>query len=382
MSLGRAWVHSFASKLDAAVAHSIRGIEIFYEDLVYHAQELFPTASDAHAAQIAAAHDIRHQCASRGLQIINLQPFSQYDGLVDRAQHEQRIEEMHHWFALATALDTDLIQVPASFLPESECTGDRSVLVADLREIADLGAAQKPYPFRFAYESLAWSTHVLTWEQSWEIVQAVDRDNFGLCLDTFNILGRIYADPASETQVTSDADAAVEASIQHVKTAFADPEHLKKIFFIQVVDAEKLSAPLVQGHAFYDKDQPPRMSWSRNCRLFYGEQDQGAYMPVRELTDAIVNGIGYKGWISFELFNRCMADADPSTPESLATRTEKSWEKMVRDLNLNITEKEEQKADSPLYQSITLDKTGIKGQLLVERLEEIHEQQPQVVSIL
>ncbi|KAI4853477.1 xylose isomerase-like protein [Aureobasidium sp. EXF-8845] len=326
MSLGRAWVHDLEPKLDQAAKYGYEGLEIFYEDLIYHAKKRF--GDDTPANQIKAAEDIYSMCKSRNISIINIQPFMHYDGLIDRQKHAERIEDLKLWFKLAHALHTDMIAVPASFLPASECTGDMSIIVADLQELADLGAAQNP-PLRFAYEALCWSTHVQTWEHSWEIVSAVDRPNFGLCLDTFNIAGRIYADPTqpSGKRPTADADLATAIAAKLVR-----PD---KLFFVQVVDAERLDSPLVEGHPFYDKDQLPRMSWSRNCRLFYGEQDRGGYLPIREILKAILHDLGYTGYLSFELFNRSMADPSPDTPAEHARRGAESFAKMVADLELN-----------------------------------------------
>ncbi|KAG9558379.1 3-dehydroshikimate dehydratase, partial [Aureobasidium melanogenum] len=326
MSLGRAWLHDMEPKLDQAAKYGYTGVEIFYEDLVYHSKK-YP-GGETPENQIRAAEDIYSMCKARNISIINIQPFMHYEGLIDRQKHAERIEDLKLWFKLAHALHTDMIAIPASFLPESETTGDMSVIVADLQEAADLGAAQNP-PLRFAYEALCWSTHCYTWEQSWEVVSAVDRPNFGLCLDTFNIAGRIYADPTqpSGKRPTADADLAAAIAAKLVR-----PD---KLFFVQVVDAERLSSPLVKGHPFYDPEQNPRMSWSRNCRLFYGEQDRGGYLPVREILKAILHDLGYSGWLSFELFNRSMADPSPETPAEHARRGAESWEKMVADLELN-----------------------------------------------
>jgi 4-hydroxyphenylpyruvate dioxygenase len=154
-----------------------------------------------------------------------------------------------------------------------------------------------------------------------------------MCLDTFNIAGRIYADPASPTGRTPDAEEAVRESISRL-VAEVD---VSKVFYVQVVDAERLQTPLVEGHAFYNSQQPARMSWSRNCRLFYGERDLGAYLPVKEIASAFFHGLGYQGWVSLELFNRRMADDGPEVPEELALRGAVSWAKLVRDMDLGKT---------------------------------------------
>ena len=104
-----------------------------------------------------------------------------------------------------------------------------------------------------------------------------------------------------------------------------------RVFLVQLVDAERLDSPLVPGHAFYNAEQPSRMSWSRNCRLFYGEEK--AYLPVLQIARAFFYGVGYSNdWVSLELFNRRMSETDAGVPEELARRGALSWQRLQRDL--------------------------------------------------
>jgi 4-hydroxyphenylpyruvate dioxygenase len=328
MSLGRCYArHSLLHKLSMAAKHGLEGIELFYEDLVDHASS--SSASDLRAA----AASIRVMCAQLGLEIICLQPFMHYEGLKDRQRHDERIEEMKLWMELAHILGTDIVQVPSSFLSRDQVSSDTELIVSDLRKLADMGLQQTPV-IRFAYESLSWGTYVDKWELCWDIVQRVDRPNFGICLDTFNILGRIYADPAAESGRLDNAEEEVRQSIRRLVEQIGP--HKEKIFFIQVVDAERLDSPLLPGHPFYNADQPARMSWSRNCRLFYGESDRGAYLPVKDVAHAILKEIGYDGWVSMELFNRVMERKDHGVVEELAERAAVSWKRLVGDLQLEI----------------------------------------------
>ncbi|BDD62960.1 hypothetical protein MAP00_007911 [Monascus purpureus] len=130
-------------------------------------------------------------------------------------------EKLPLWFSLARILHTDIIQVPSSFLPPgpvagtNRTTGDIDVVVSDLQRVADIGAAQTP-PIRFGsfvYEALVGGDHVDTWEQAWEIVRKVSRSNFGICLDTFDIAARVYADPVRVDGKTPHADEDIQASI-------------------------------------------------------------------------------------------------------------------------------------------------------------------------
>jgi 4-hydroxyphenylpyruvate dioxygenase len=243
-----------------------------------------------------------------------------YGGILNRTRHAERIEEMHFWMLLAKRLRTDLIQIPSSFLPESECTNDLDMTIQDMTEIADLGLTQSP-PIRFCYEALCWGTHIDLWEQAWEVVNKVNRPNFGTCLDTFNLCGRVYADPASPSGVNENAEADMQRTIALLRSQL----DAKKIFYVEVVDGERLEQPVTERHPFYVPGQKARMSWSRNARLFPLETK--GYLPVIETLEAILE-CGYTGYISFEFFSRTANDASPNVPEQHAKRAEESWRRL------------------------------------------------------
>ncbi|KAF2672734.1 xylose isomerase-like protein [Microthyrium microscopicum] len=324
MSLGRAWLHDLPHKLDQAKRYGLKGIELFYEDLEYVAKDFPGETKDS--SLIAASRHVRTLCDQRGLEIICLQPFMHYEGLRDRAHHQQRVAEMKLWLKLANILGTQLILIPSSFLPEDEITDDLDVIVADLREVAELGLAESP-PIRFAYEALCWGTYINTWEQSWDIVTKVEMPNFGICIDTFNIAGRVYADPASTSGTTQNADVDSMMSTQRLRNTL----DVRKVFLVQLVDAARLKTPMGPGHEEYNPSQKARMSWSRGHRLFYGEQQLGGYLPVLDILKAVLD-LGYEGWISAELFNNLMSNPAPEVPQTLAKRAAISWQKLLKDL--------------------------------------------------
>lgn len=382
MSLGRAEAgHSLTHKLDMAHEYGYQGIELFYADLVEEAATHFEHASPpptgdgtknsgepSRPAQLAAARHIRALCADRHLAIICLQPFAHYEGLLDREAHAARVEELRFWVRLAHELGTDMIQVPSSFLPADQVSDDVGLIVSDLQELADVGAASSP-PVRFVYEALCFGTRVNLWEASWEVVRRVGRDNFGLCLDSFNIAGGVYADPAAETGKNRDAEGAVARSMERMVRELGP--NISKVFYVQVVDAERLLSPLVEGHALHNAEQPARMSWSRNCRLFYGEREYGAYLPIREIAETFFHKLRFQGWVSLELFNRrskscsykhhrrgsyayssqvtnvrlLVSDEQKHVPEELALRGALSWRRLVDDMKLEV--------DAPVLQVST-----------------------------
>ncbi|KAF7908183.1 uncharacterized protein EAF01_003938 [Botrytis porri] len=147
---------------------------------------------------------------------------------------------------------------------------------------------------------------------------------------------QILANFLPKEKLTDDMDTIISASCdrktENVEKALnerlerlAKIVDVKKVFYIQVVDAEKMQEPLVKGHAFWDDEQPARMSWSRNARLFAGESERGAYLPVEKVTRIIVECLGYQGWVSMELFNRSMAEEGESVPDEHARRVEDFW---------------------------------------------------------
>lgn len=330
ISLGRCYAgHAFDHKLDMAAKYGFQGIELFCEDL-YDIAEKLP-GGQTPENELEAARIIKGMCSERNLTIICLQPFWHYEALVDRAEHEKRIEKLKFWFQLAHTLGTDLIQCPSNYLSAEHVSDDFDLAVADLQKMADMGLAQNP-PIRYVYEAIAWGSQCNTWEKSWKTVQAVDRPNFGLCLDTFNIAARIYADPTSPTGCTEDCDQAVADSIARLLSTV----DVSKIVYVQVVDGGRLKEPLTEKHPLYEAGLPARMCWSRATRLFYGEQDRGAYLPITAISKAIFQGLGFEGWVSLELFNSRMADKDPIVPQELASRGAASWAKLVRDMDLKV----------------------------------------------
>ncbi|KAH7134087.1 xylose isomerase-like protein [Dactylonectria macrodidyma] len=328
MSLGRCFAgHSLPHKLDMAQKYGFQGIEVFYEDLADLAKS-YP-GGDTDENQLSAAREIRQLCDARNLEIICLQPFMHFGGIADRAEHRRRLQELQLWFQLSHILGTDLILFPSSFLSPDHVLDDMDLTVADFTEAADMGLQESP-PIRFAMEALCWGTRIDTWEGSWEIVQRVDRPNFGVCLDSYNILGRIYADPASPTGRTQNYE---DDTMNSIKRMLSDVD-VSKLFLLQVADGERLAQPLDEKHPFYNAEQPTRMSWSRNARLFYGEPQYGGYLPVKQVLRTIVQGLGFEGWLSFEVFNRRLTETDKAVPEEMARRAAESFVKMKADVGL------------------------------------------------
>ena len=127
-----------------------------------------------------------------------------------------------------------------------------------------------------------------------------------------------------------DADQILKTSLNQL----AQTVDVNKVFYVQVVDAERMQQPLIEGHPFYVEGQPSRMSWSRNARLFLFEEDRGGYLPVVDVARAFLKDLGFEGWVSMELFSRTIADPDKTVPKTHAQRGITAWKRLAGELSL------------------------------------------------
>ena len=113
-----------------------------------------------------ATHLVRYPCDSFEMTVINLQPFKDCEGLINRNCHEGTISELKRWLSLCKILSKFMIVITSLFVsPSPIATGDDDRIVDDLREVADVGAKEDP-PIRFAYEPISWGAHVNTWQHA------------------------------------------------------------------------------------------------------------------------------------------------------------------------------------------------------------------------
>lgn len=312
-SLGLPGIHGISQRLGEAACQGFRGVEIIDDDIDSYAVQL-PGGVEIDDNRLSAAAMVNTACKKLGLTVITLQPFRFYEGLINRNEHARMITKLKLWLKICQALETTIIQIPTNWLAQGT-TADPDLIVTDLREIADLGLAQNPV-IRFAYEAVAWGTHYDTWQGSWELVKRVDRPNFGLCLDTFHIACRVWGDPLSPSGKTSNADQDLEVSMKEL-VAEVDVD---KVFYVQIGDAERLNGILDSKHPYHSLQRAPRMSWSRNARLFPFEEHLGGVLPIERVSRTIVCELGYKGWLSLELFSRKLREPDPNLPKEYAIR--------------------------------------------------------------
>lgn len=189
-------------------------------------------------------------------------------------------------------------QVGSSDTPSDKISTNRETIVSDLRELADLLAQHNK---RLAYENWCWSTHAPTWRDVWEIVEAIDRPNVGLCLDTFQTAGGEFGDPTQPTGVINDNKTTIyKTTMTNFRKSLADlastvpPE---RIYLLQISDAYKpVSGPLEDKTI---DGLRPRGRWSHDFRPMPYD---GGYLPIEEVARAVLQ-TGFRGWFSMEIFD-------------------------------------------------------------------------------
>ncbi|KAB8071123.1 4-hydroxyphenylpyruvate dioxygenase [Aspergillus leporis] len=320
ISLGQHPSHSLDRKLTAAAQAGYAGVEIVYSDL--------QTYSQSHGLSIAdGAVKIKATCDDNKLKILSLAPFENYEG--DSSPLIDRLQRAAHWIETARILQSPYLQVPGQF--KADAIGDEVVIVSELRQLADLGSSKQPL-VSIAYEPMSWSTYYSTWESSLRLVEAVNRPNFGLCLDTFHLATKVWADPFAVSGKIPDAD----QSLQETLCRFARECPLEKVFYIQLSDGVKFDPPFSEAHPWYLEGEAPQFTWSKHARPFPLETHLGGYLPVTEIVRAWIGEKGFAGWTSLEIFDERMRQKN-SRPESAALRGIDSWKKIQLELQTPTT---------------------------------------------
>ncbi|HET9105689.1 MAG TPA: TIM barrel protein [Steroidobacteraceae bacterium] len=227
------------SKLRAIAQARFDGAEIFENDLL--------TAR-------STAREIAAQMRDAGLACTLFQPFRDFEGMPGELRG-RTFDRLERKFDLMQDLGAALLLVCSSVSPAA--SGDRSRIVADLRELAERAARRN---LRVGYEALAWGRHVFDHRDAWAVVKEVGHPALGLILDSFHSLAR---------------------GIPLESLREIDPA---RIFIVQLADA-----PIVQMDY---------LSWSRHFRNMPGQGE----LPLVEFVATLL-GIGYSGPLSLEIFN-------------------------------------------------------------------------------
>ncbi|KAJ5341884.1 hypothetical protein N7541_011008 [Penicillium brevicompactum] len=306
--------HLLDEKIRAAAQGGFAGIEIVYNDLeTYGKAQNIPIHT--------AAQQILNLCQSLNVQVLSLAPFENYEGA--STPLDQRLAIAKHWIEIARLLKAPYLQVPSIFT--HDCSRDEKVIISDLQRLAELGA---PAPtVSIAYEALSWGTNCSTWESALDLVNRVNRPNFGLCMDTFHEGTRVWGDNASASGKQMDADARLRDSLAR----FVRDCPVEKIFYVQLSDAERFDPPYSVTHPWAIPGEAKEFTWSKHARPFPLERELGGYLPVAQIARAWIVEMGFTGWVSMEVFDRAMRDGIVS-PEVAARRGVESWRKVKSEM--------------------------------------------------
>lgn len=291
--------HTLEQKLEAISSAGFNGIELSFPDLQSFANRRLgkgEIADDDYDSLCEAGKQIRALCEELQLQIIVLQPFSNFEGWPKGSkEREEAFTRAKGWMEIMSAVGTDMLQVGSSDSPG--ITSSIGELVADLAELADLLATRG---FRIAYENWCWATHAPTWKDVWKVVQLANRPNLGLCLDTFQSAGGEWGDPTTESgriETGGIGEKELKMSYEISLQELAKTVLPEKIFFLQISDAYKVTPPI---EAKTDENGlRPRGRWSHDYRpLPY----DGGYLPILQFLEAVMS-TGFRGWLSVEVFD-------------------------------------------------------------------------------
>ncbi|KAL4995622.1 xylose isomerase-like protein [Aspergillus recurvatus] len=309
--LGLNHTHRLDDKIRAAAEQGFQGLEIVYTDLDRY--------SKAHNLPIlTGAKQIRQLADDLGVALISLAPFENFEGT--RTPLKERLAVAAHWLDLARVLGASYLQIPSQYGADS--VGDEAVIISEMQQLADL-ASSSSHVVSIAYEPLSWGVWYSTWDDALRLTQLVDRDNFGLCLDTFHEITKLWASPFSESGVYPDGPEKLAASLRR----FVERIPINKLFYVQLSDAERFNPPFSRSHPWCIEGEPAEFTWSKHARPFPLEGEFGGYTPVVDVMRAWVVDSGFKGWVSMEIFDRRMRNGAYEI-ETAARRAWSSWEKV------------------------------------------------------
>jgi sugar phosphate isomerase/epimerase len=195
-----------------------------------------------------------------GLRCTGFQVLRDFEGLSGHL-HAYKVDVAKAMLEMCSGLDAPVLLACSS--TSAHAAGERERLVEDLRKLAMLAL---PLGIRVAYEALSWGRHVNLLPQAWDIVQAADRSNLGLCIDSYHAIAN-RKEPVTVDDIQPD-----------------------KVFLVQLSDF------------LWQETRTPedRIETARHYRVFPGEGVHGdeVIAMVRAL-----DARGYRGDYSFEVFN-------------------------------------------------------------------------------
>lgn len=151
-----------------------------------------------------------------------------------------------------------------------------------------------------------------TWKDVWHVVEAVERPNIGLCLDTFQTAGYEYGDPTTANGLASSGNQNQQKLESDFHTSLLDLSNTvpaEKIYLLQISDAYKLSVPFEKdddeigvGRGKDAEEQGGLKARGRWSMKYRPRPFNGGYLPVVDVAKAVL-ATGFRGWFSMEIFD-------------------------------------------------------------------------------
>lgn len=128
-------------------------------------------------------------------------------------------------------------------------------------------------------------------------MQAVDKPNVGLCLDTFQTGGSEWGDPTTQSGLIENvSQEELRKRFEASMSELARSVPADKIYLLQISDAYKVSPPLEDKTV---DGLRPRGRWSHDYRPMPYD---GGYLPIEDVARAVLK-TGFRGWFSMEIFD-------------------------------------------------------------------------------
>jgi sugar phosphate isomerase/epimerase len=212
-----------------------------------------------------------------GLRVTGFQVLREFEGLTGPL-HDYKLGVARSMLTMCAALGCRVLLACSSTSPHASL--DAGDIARDLRKLAMLAL---PLRVNIAYEALSWGRAINEYTQAWDVVSLADMPNLGIALDTYH---------AFATQTPLD---------------YLEDFDTDKIFLVQLSDLMwEVATP------------QERMETARHARVFPGD---GIHSDA--LADLLrrLDGMGYRGDYSLEVFNDDYLQLPPATVASHARRS-------------------------------------------------------------
>lgn len=110
--------HPLDQKLDAIAGAGFQGIELGFPDLLNFASKFHGKTIENQdfPALCEAAREVKQMCATRGLKVVMLQPFANFEGWKPQSEErEDAFRRANGWIQIMEAVGCDMLQVGLAF---------------------------------------------------------------------------------------------------------------------------------------------------------------------------------------------------------------------------------------------------------------------------